>query len=620
MANTALERLFLYVAALMVLCACAPSMQQLPTEDPKTLFNAALAQKSSGNLDSAYQTFLHIWKKYPEDDLAPKALYNAASIIASTESEKAAELYRSFIKSYPRSELLSKVQKELLANYIKHKKFLDASEIYVNIFTGDKRPEMISSGTEIALGLVETDKPLPALKIIAMIYNHSDPESQDMLFELWNSTVEDIDQVEMLAELENTTQESQLLEVLLARETRLYLEQEDQGIADRIMDRLRSKSMQAPTKETAGKNTIGVMVPLSGKWEAVGQKVLKGVAFASKVFSNDKTPNVEYVIRDYGNEEDAITEIIEELDREHDVISIIGPIGETAGGIACKEAQARGIPSFMFTGGDIAPSEESYCFRNFVSVDIQVETLLQVASDMNITRFAILYPFDHFGNIFTNLFINNAPEYGIEIVRQVGYSPQLVDFKEAVNTLIADLPQQIPDETEEGLPEEEDGGKEVIIEPDFDALLIPDTAINAAMIATYLPYFSIEGVSLFGPTLWDSPDFLRVGGKYVDGAIFVSGFFINSELEFVQDFNNTFYYTFGYSPSVWEASAYDTAIILQNLMEGELHTRQSLREQIATIKGYPGLTGATSFYHDGSVNKSIYVLTIRGSNIFEIVP
>ena len=41
---------------------------------------------------------------------------------------------------------------------------------------------------------------------------------------------------------------------------------------------------------------------------------------------------------------------------------------------------------------------------------------------------------------------------------------------------------------------------------------------------------------------------------------------------------------------------------------------------IATVKDYPGLTGVTSFYQDGSVDKAIYVLTVKGSNIYEIVP
>ena len=173
-------------------------------------------------------------------------------------------------------------------------------------------------------------------------------------------------------------------------------------------------------------------------------------------------------------------------------------------------------------------------------------------------------------------------------------------YKRQVQKLIEHLPENAP--------------------PDFEALLIPDTAINSAMIAAYLPYLNIKGVRLFGPTLWDTPDFIRVGGRYVENAVFVSGFFANSRLEYVQEFIDQFYYTFGYNPSVWEASAYDTAIILQNLMSDASVSRESLQGLIGSLQDYPGLTGSTSFFPDGSVKKMIYILTVRDSTVYEITP
>ncbi|HHO77306.1 MAG TPA: hypothetical protein ENN05_12895 [Deltaproteobacteria bacterium] len=613
--KTFLPRIYFpYLLLLLFLCSCSPLMKQLSQEDPASLYNAALAQENTGNLDGAYEAYLYLWKTFPKHELAPKALYNAASITARNDPTGAAKLYLSFIKSYPHSELLPKVKTILLKQYINEKGYMDAQHLFTEIYAKTRAPEMFQQGLDISMGLIESKQYSKALQTIAMIYPLSDEHLRDRLFNLWSSAVEEIDQVDVLAELEPATSDNQLLEVLLTRQANLYKDQEELDIAARIMERIRNKSMQSSPRGHTTKNTIGVVVPLTGKWESVGQKILKGVEHASRVFSDNDTPNVEYVIKDYGSDENAIAGIINDLDKYHDVISIIGPIGEVAGGICCNEAQARGIPSFMFTGGEIESAHESYCFRNFISVDIQVTTLLEVARDLNIKRFAILYPSDHFGNIFTSLFIRNAPQYEIEIVRQVGYSTHLVDFKEAVNNLISHLEKPVPDETTDT------GQNDLMIEPDFDALLIPDTAINAAMIASYLPYFSIEEVRLFGPTLWDTPDFIRIGGKYVDNAIFVSGFFIHSQLDFVQEFNNNFYYTFGYNPSVWEAGAYDTAVILQNLLEGEEHTRESLREQIVSLKDYPGLTGSTSFYSDGSIDKVIYVLTVKGSTIHEIVP
>ncbi|MFY9399197.1 MAG: penicillin-binding protein activator, partial [Desulfomonilia bacterium] len=295
-----------------------------------------------------------------------------------------------------------------------------------------------------------------------------------------------------------------------------------------------------------------------------------------------------------------IASIIEELDTRENIVAIIGPIGESAGSIACREARSRGIPAFLFTRAEVVPGQASYCFSNFISIDIQSDALLRAAADMKIHRFAIFHPNDAFGNSFAQSFTARAPGHGISVVRTVGYSPDLVDFKDAVQKLVAHLSKDEP--------------------PDFEALLIPDTAINAAMVASYLPYLNIKGVRLFGPTLWDSPDFLRVGGRYVEGSVFVSGFFASSKLDYVQEFNDQFYYTFGYNPSVWEASACDTATILQNLLEGPSVPRETLRDLISSLEGYPGLTGSTSFSSDGSVEKTIYVLTISNATVYEIAP
>ncbi|NIQ94532.1 MAG: hypothetical protein GWN87_10185, partial [Desulfuromonadales bacterium] len=63
---------------------------------------------------------------------------------------------------------------------------------------------------------------------------------------------------------------------------------------------------------------------------------------------------------------------------------------------------------------------------------------------------------------------------------------------------------------------------------DFDALFIPDYADRVGMIAPQLAYYGIEELPLLGINGWNSPDLLRVAGAFVEGAIFVDGFFAYS--------------------------------------------------------------------------------------------
>ncbi len=371
-----------------------------------------------------------------------------------------------------------------------------------------------------------------------------------------------------------------------------------------------SSLMGSPPLNDSTKNAVGVIIPLSGKLESVGQKILKGVEIAAHVFSEGPTPNVEYLIRDYGNNEESIPKIIEELDREHGVAAIIGPVGEHAGEIACREARSRNLPAIIFTQAEMPMQVESYCFRNFVTFDIQARTLLGAARNMGITRFAILNRDDFFGRAFSDAFERLAPPFGVQIVQHITYSSQNVDFNQQVKSLFGAAKKASTAQP---------GGKPSGRVAEFEAILIPDSAVNAAMIASYI-YPKAPNIRLFGPMLWDTPEFVKVGGKYVENAIFVSGFFPNSLLSATQNFSRSFIETFKYTPSVWEASAYDTASILQDFLQVQGLSRPDLRERIATLKDFPGISGTTSFSSNGSLEKTLYLLTIRGGTVMEIHP
>jgi ABC-type branched-subunit amino acid transport system substrate-binding protein len=599
-----LLRIIIFLGICLLLCACAAPVKKISApQDPKTMYDKAVLLENSGNIQDASQIYISVWKLFPHHDLAPQALYRAGSLLSASNPGKTVELYRAFLASYAHSPLKPKVAGGLLETEIGLGKHSESFDLFVELAAENHGPELMQPGIKLVRELSAAKKYGESLKLIGMVFPYVDKPSQDSLLPLWKTGVENTNQIDQLVKLEESVHDARLLDVLLARQVDLYLMQGQKDVARRIISRLGpGKGLPQWTEGSSpqGRKTVGVLVPLSGKWESVGQKALKGIQFASRVFSADSSPQVEYLIRDYGNDEQAIPGIIEELDTREDIVALIGPVGETAGNIACREARKRGIPSFIFTRADVVSNQVSYCFSNFISIDVQTEALLRAAADMKISRFAILYPTDHFGNSFTRSFTERADKFGISVVRKTGYSSDLVDFKGAVQKLVQHLPQNAP--------------------PDFDALLIPDTAINAAMVASYLPYLNIKGVRLFGPTLWDTPDFIRVGGRYVENAVFVSGFFANSRLEYVQEFNDQFYYTFGYNPSVWEASAYDTATILQNLMSGSPASREALHGLIGALQDYPGLTGATSFYPDGSVKKMIYVLNVKDSAVYEIAP
>ncbi|MEA2102731.1 MAG: ABC transporter substrate-binding protein [Thermodesulfobacteriota bacterium] len=590
MPKTSIRKSLPLIILTLFINACVTTPPPKAPEEVQQTFDKACAMRDRDHQDSAYDIFTGIYRAYPDHELAPKALFEAASIADNTSPARAIKDYETLLHEYPETPSALKACKPLLLDYLNCGRFNDASLLYTRIFRNNPNPANQELGNRIISTFMEKKAYARALDVIALIYPFGMDEDRTKMVDIWKTATDKIHDPEYLNLLKNQTDAPDLIEILLSRLALLASGAPDKGVF---------LPESTPYKGTGPVNTIGVLVPLKGRLDVVGQKIIKGVELASGVFSDRPSPGVEYLIMDYGSDNTVIPDMISSLDQDN-VIAIIGPVGEEACKCARKRAQDLGIPLISFTQANLERNEDSFCFRNFITTWIQAKTLLETARDQGILSFAILYPTDRFGNIFSSIFEEMAANYGIKVVRTIGYSPRKVDFKKEVSSLIQGLPEGAA--------------------PDFDALLIPDSATNSAMIASYLSYYDIEGVRLFGPSLWNTPDFIRIGGKNVEDAIFVSGFFTDSRIGFVQDFTNSFYYTFGYNPSVWEASAYDTANILQNILRDEVHTRASLKDRITSLKDYPGVSGATSFSSDGSLDKVIFILTVKNHTIVEMPP
>ena len=604
------------ILSLLVWGCAASRYIGLQKEDPYQLYTKAMELQSSGELSQAYSTFIHLWKSYPDHPLAREALFYAATIKDKTDPQKATELYEKFLKLYPLSSFTNTIRESLFEDYLRQKEYDKAYKLIytsLNLYPG---PIWSSLGMRLVNAYVDADKPKDALNTIVLIYGTADTHTKESLLSIWKSTLAEIKTEEDLRNVEKITREPELLDTLHVRMSKLSLGSNIQALGQAQTNLQGQAPEGLNVQESEGKLPacpIGIILPLSGKWGSIGYKILKGIELASNVFSPNKTPNVEFIVRDYASDEKNIPGIIEDLDKNYRVLAIMGPVGEKAATSTCEIAEFRGIPAFVFTQADLKTQEKPFCFNNFVSISTQVKSLLSVARDTGITKFAILYPKDHFGITMTSVFKKLAPQWDIEVVRDTSYSPDEVDFKNEILSLVPALKEQGKEGDNIPTPA-------TPIVPDFDALLIPDTGLKAAMIASYLAYFNIEDVKLFGPSLWNTDDLVKVGGKYIDRSVFVSGFFLDSKLDFVQDFINSFYYTYGYNPSIWEASAFDTANILLNLVKGNMPSRDMLRQRILALKDYPGVTGATSFDDKGNVDKVIFVLRVNGSHITEISP
>ncbi len=358
--------------------------------------------------------------------------------------------------------------------------------------------------------------------------------------------------------------------------------------------------------DSVSRKTVGVILPLNGKYKPIGLKMLKGVELASNIFTDGGSQKIEYIIRDYGSDDSRLSDIIEDMDRNNNVIAIMGPMGMQA----CKASMKKGIPTFIYSKENLVPREGSCCYGNYLTIGTQVSTILKTARNQGIKRFALLCPSDTFGRTFRDVFIKTAPQYNIEVILSQEYADDTKDFSSVVKVFKDAIRKQ------KGPSKQKTVNKQM---PPIEAVMIPDTAINASTIAAYFPYHGIKDIKLFGTDLWDTPDFIRLGGKNVEGACFISGFYADSSSLMVRDFVSSFKTTFNTSPTIWEASAYDTACLIRQMIEKGLNSRGELNKAISSLKDYQGATGKISFFSDGSTRREITVLTVRDGSIIEVI-
>lgn len=361
--------------------------------------------------------------------------------------------------------------------------------------------------------------------------------------------------------------------------------------------------------EVVDRYTLGCVLPLSGKFALYGNMALDSVILAAGVFDPLNGTPVRIIVEDSRSDPEAARESVITLFSDHKVMGIVGPMGSTVAAAAAEEAQKLGIPIMTMTQQNEITAIGDYVFRNFLTAQMQIKTLVRYAvENLGMKSFAILYPEDNYGIKMMNLFWNEVITAGGEIRGAEGYDKKKTDFSDEIKLLTGLASSDQEEREEEPQP---------II--DFDALFIPDSYARVSMIAPQLAFYNVSGVQLLGTNALNSPDLMKGENEYLDGAIFVDGFFLNSYYPAVRNFIDQFYVAYSREPTDMEALVYDaTRIMVTALTDPHVEVRNDLKDALGQMKNYSGVTGMTSFIDGRDAEKSLSVLMIRNNEIIQI--
>ena len=337
------------------------------------------------------------------------------------------------------------------------------------------------------------------------------------------------------------------------------------------------------TSSPTGTPQIAVMLPLSGKYAALGRSLRNGIELALEGERKSGTLDVAY--HDTKGEVTTSEQITHTVIAQGRASVILGPLLADPALAVSEIARSRRFPVVAFTKrSDFSPGGS--VFRLGVTVESQVESLLStVRVNPGLKRFAIVRPETPAGIESAAAFRRALQVDGLDVVYETSFFPN--DF-----TGLVEIAREI-----EGL--------------NVDGVFVPDDPTGAArLFASFSPAVRRHIVPL-GTASWDNSAELKQSRTALDGAIFTSPFFTSGNKVLVKRFIETYHQRYNAAPDFLAAQGFDGATMvlaaLRHLREGDGDFARAFLE----INTYEGLTGTIAVHDDGEVTRSLSVVELK---------
>jgi ABC-type branched-subunit amino acid transport system substrate-binding protein len=341
--------------------------------------------------------------------------------------------------------------------------------------------------------------------------------------------------------------------------------------------------------------TVSVATGGASHEEQLGRMMLQGAQIAVEQANErggyrPRSIPYELVIRNDNGLWGASGSEIVHLAYTEKVWAILGTIDGANSHIAIRVALKAEIP--MINTGDTDPTfvETSipWVFRN-ITDDRQMSYVLAdyLFQQRGITRIAALRSNNRYGRIGIDELRDAATRLGHPFLAEVNYQVGDTDFTPQLKRLQALNPQ---------------------------AIVSWGDARESALIVRQMR--SLGMTALFvGSDRTISDEFLELAGDDAEGSISVSPWDPTDESSQLHDFRAAFEERFEQKPETYSAHAYDGITMLIEAIERAGLNRALIRDELANIKRWCGVTGDKVF-DDVHTNRSPAVLAIVRNGVF----
>lgn len=410
-------------------------------------------------------------------------------------------------------------------------------------------------------------------------------------------------------------------------------------------------------------NVVGVLLPMTGKYQPYGEAALRGIKLALE------GSDVELVVKDTQGDVNLAGKAVEDLVFDNQAIAVIGPLLGDDSKRAALVAEELQIPLLTLTRAENITDIGPHVFRNMLTNSAQAQAVADYGVKvMGIKNWALLYPEVPFGEELANEFWDDLLKQGGEVRAAESYAYDQTTFTTEAKKLVGrmyledrqdwldklkELKQAAGSDTYRNRKAYEKAKKELPPVIDFDAIYLPDEWKKVGLVAPALAVEDIitnacdpkdlarlkkttgnddlKTVTLFGSSAWTSPkgrsglpELVERGGKFVICSIWVDGFYADSQRpatrRFVTKFQNA-YKDIGRDPILLEAYAYDAGAMFRSVIDKKKPAdREAFRASLADVRGFEGATGTTSFNDKREGEKQLFFLTVDSKGVKELSP
>lgn len=375
----------------------------------------------------------------------------------------------------------------------------------------------------------------------------------------------------------------------------------------------------------ADRNKIVVLLPLSGKYEAVGSQLKDAINFGYA--GGGRT--LEFV--DSGGTAETSLAAFENAVLTKHAIAIVGPfvVDETQGLV--DGAETLHVPLLSLSSTYEDTTGHHWALQSMYTRGDQIDAVLQwvMAPERGMKNFAIFAPDDPLGVNTVATFKKGVEARGGQITSEALYGAaeqNLLPFAQKFGDREGDLQRLRKEAAEHG------GNPNTVVVPprvDFDAIFIPDTVLRTPLATAALafeefpmgdfqPIKGAKKIPLLGLSMWNNTKLIAAGTESTRNSLFPDVFSSAAAGE-ADPFVLAYREKTGRTPSSTEAAMVDAGKLLAAASRSQADTRPEFRQALLDAKPTDSITGVVGFSPETlRLTRKMIILTITRSAIEKV--